>query len=180
MLSGSAIFGSGVILVWNNISVGSEHLQRTETQRRVRAGPSFARAYLRPDGEMTERPERFLDRNQRWLPCSNRKSFSSLTFSGHMLCCSFIGVWSNTVHTQAAHTKSETSPVTGNQKNMFEAVCLESTEFLCYFCPIRKLVFVFHRAHTIAFFHVAFKPKKIASLVMRKSLPFFFELFISV
>lgn len=60
------------------------------------------RAYLRPDREMTERPEGFLDRNQRWLPCCNRKSFSSLTFSGHMLCCTFIGVWSNTVHTQAA------------------------------------------------------------------------------
>lgn len=44
----------------------------------------------------------------------------------HMYWC----VKQHCTHTSSAHIKGETNPVTGNQKNMFEAVCLESTEFL--------------------------------------------------
>lgn len=81
-------------------SVDSEHLQRTATQRPVRAGPSLCRRIYGLIARWQRDQKGFWTRTREGchVPTGNH---STLTFSGHMLCCTFIGVWSNTVHTQA-------------------------------------------------------------------------------
>lgn len=82
-------------------------------------------------------------------------------------CCTFIGVCEATLYTheQCSYQKWNWSPVTENQKNMFEAVCLESTGFLGFISAPLGILSVFHCARMIAFFHIALNPKKITYLV---------------
>lgn len=123
--------------------MGSEHIQN---QAHGRSGPSSrGRMYgLLRDHRETSRgsgPEPEMG------ACSNRRS-SSVMFSAHTLCCTFVGVWSTTVHTNSRWKWN--CPVTGNQKNMSKAVCLESTEFLSFSsAPSEYLSLFFHWAHGI-------------------------------
>lgn len=130
---GTEIFGSEVILLLNKAS--GFRTRTDDSEPGTCQIWSFCMAYY----ETIERPAGCPDQNQRWWSGDLHLLHSLLT-----LCCTVVGVWSTTVHTNSYWN----CPVTGNQKNMSKAVCLESTAFLSFSsAPSEYLSLFFHWAH---------------------------------
>lgn len=175
VVSGSGIFGSEVILFWNKVS-GFRTSTEDSDPETCQSWSFLVQAYLRPDRKMTERPERFLDQNQRWLPCSNRKSFYSNILWSHALLHIYWCVKQHCTHTSSAHTKSETGVLwPETRRTCLKLFAWRVPNFSVLILPHRDTCLVFHWAHMVAFFHIAFKPKKMCLFSKEKispSIPF--------